>query len=116
MDIPKRPWLARLHWYWILQLSGWSGIFAFMLATYGWALPLKGVLAATVWTAVSGLLLSHAWHKLFTRRGWHAPRLRARMLLIPALACRRCKRSAWLQGSGCCRIRRSTASVSCRWR
>jgi len=85
MDHSARPWLTRLHWYWILQLCGWSGILMFMLAMYRSALQLDGVLLTTVWTAASGLLLSHGWRSLFKRKGWHTPRLRWQMWTVPAL-------------------------------
>lgn len=85
MDHSTRPWLTRINWYWTLQLSGWLCILLFVLATYSWALHMKGVLLTTVWSAASGMLLSHAWHWLFKRRGWHAPRIRWQMFAVPAL-------------------------------
>jgi two-component sensor histidine kinase len=85
MDPTTRPWPARLNWYWTLQLIGWLCILLFVLATYSWALRMKGVMLTTVWSAASGLLLSHAWRWFFKRRGWHAPRIRWQMFVLPAL-------------------------------
>lgn len=85
MDHSPPPRLARVHWYWILQLTGWLCILLFVLATYSWALHMKGVALTSVWSAGTGLLLSHAWRWFFKRRGWHAPRIRWQMFAVPAL-------------------------------
>jgi signal transduction histidine kinase len=85
MDHPDRPWLTRLNWYWLLQLGGWCCILMFLLSMYGAVLQQKGVVQTAVWTAASGLLLSHGWRRLFERKGWHAPRLRWQMFALPAL-------------------------------
>ncbi|KQW88383.1 sensor protein LytS [Massilia sp. Root418] len=85
MDHTAHPWIARLRWYWILQLAGWLCILLFVLATYSWALHMKGVALTTAWSAGTGLLLSHAWRWLFKRQGWHAPRIRWQMFAVPAL-------------------------------
>jgi signal transduction histidine kinase len=85
MDHPDRPWLTRLNWYWLLQLGGWCCILMFLLSMYGAVLQQKGVVPTAVWTAASGLLLSHGWRRLFERKGWHAPRLRWQMFALPAL-------------------------------
>lgn len=85
MDNAKRPWLTRLNWYPILQLAGWFSVGMFFLALYSWTLHLKGVVLTTAWTVVSGIMISHLWRRLFKRHGWHAPRLRWQMLVVPVL-------------------------------
>jgi LytS/YehU family sensor histidine kinase len=66
-------------------LIGWLCILLFVLATYSWTLHMKGVVLTTVWSAASGLLLSHGWRWFFKRRGWHTPRIRWQMFALPAL-------------------------------
>lgn len=80
-----RPLLARLNWYWIFQAAGWIMVALFMMAMYRSFLSLPGVALTAWWTALSGLLLSDAWHRLLKRRHWGAPRVRWPLFAMPAL-------------------------------
>lgn len=79
MEHTKRPLLARLNWYWILQLIGWTLVFTVVVLTYGRFLSL----ATCAWYGVSGLLLSDLWHRVIKARRWSAGKIKWRMFLGP---------------------------------
>jgi signal transduction histidine kinase len=63
-----RPFFARLNWYWIFQVVGWSLVPAFMLANgvfYKFNLAMFWV---SLWGGVWGVVLSDLWHRLLKRR------------------------------------------------
>nr|WP_315261140.1 histidine kinase [uncultured Duganella sp.] len=62
----RRPLLARLNWYWIFQFTGWSFLPLFAAAMGATRLP--GLIWVMCWGAVSGVLISDAWHRLLKRR------------------------------------------------
>src|SRR5476649_2411835 len=62
------PLLARLNWYWLLQLSGWLCVPLFFLS-YSVGADVPGALVAVCWWGgVWGLLLSDLWHRILKRR------------------------------------------------
>ncbi len=63
-----RPLLARLNWYWLFQLSGWSLIPLFFMS-YTVGRGFNPSLAAVAWWGGGfGLLLSDLWHRLLKYR------------------------------------------------
>ncbi|KQV45540.1 sensor protein LytS [Duganella sp. Root198D2] len=81
----RRPLLARLNWYWIMQGLGWTLIFLVVAVIYSHFLNLPGVLATCVWTAASGALLSDLWHRLIKARSWNTGTIKWRMFVGPSL-------------------------------
>jgi len=87
-----RPMLARLNWYWILQLTGWCMIPLFMMS-YGLGYGINtAMIFVCWWGGVFGLLLSDLWHRLLKRRqrrtlGWKMgwPHLLPAVLLLGAI-------------------------------
>lgn len=75
-----RPLLARLNWYWILQVLGWTLVACLSLLTFGRLLGL-----AAAWSGVSGLLLSDLWHRFIKARRWNSGTIKWRMLAVPVL-------------------------------
>ncbi|MGV7210663.1 sensor histidine kinase [Oxalobacteraceae bacterium A2-2] len=66
----RPPLLARLNWYWILQVLGWT-LFALMQLMFNAVGELTWRIAAIAsWAGLAGLLWSHAWRRLLKRRGW----------------------------------------------
>jgi signal transduction histidine kinase len=80
-----RPLLARLNWYWILQLLGWTLVALFNLLAYSRYFDKPGVIATCIWSGASGLLLSDLWHRLLKARRWTARVLNWRMIAVPVL-------------------------------
>jgi hypothetical protein len=85
MAHPARPLLARLNWYWILQLLGWTLVFVMVALVYSRHLGAPGVLATCAWTGASGLILSDLWHRVIKARGWNVGVIKWRMLAGPLL-------------------------------
>lgn len=81
----RRPLLARLNWYWIMQGLGWALIFLVVAVIYSHFLGLPGVLATCAWTAASGALLSDLWHRLIKARRWNSGAIKWGMLAGPLL-------------------------------
>jgi len=71
---PPRPALARLNWYWPIQLVGWHVVILANLKFEHDAIPRSYV--ATCWLfGISAMLLSDGWHRVLKRRPqWIAPR------------------------------------------
>lgn len=68
MNPTHRPLLARLNWYWLLQLSGWLCVPLFFLSySFGARVP-PAVVAICWWGGVWGLILSDLWHRVLKRR------------------------------------------------
>ena len=63
-----RPLLARVNWYWLLQLAGWNALPILMFSmTPAGPRPLA-MLAIGYWGAVAGVLISDVWHRMLKRR------------------------------------------------
>ena len=63
-----RPLLARVNWYWVFQMFGWSLIPLFWLASgiaYGMN---QAMLLVCAWGGIGGIVLSDLWHRLLKRR------------------------------------------------
>jgi hypothetical protein len=83
MNDPKLPLLARLNWYWILQVLGWGAVSIFLMMAFGKFLTRPGAIAACILDGVSGLLLTDLWHRFMKR---HRATLRPvdwRQLAVP---------------------------------
>jgi signal transduction histidine kinase len=80
-----RPLLARLNWYWITQITAWFIVGLFIMSIYSSALHLRGVMLTSWWTALSGLIITDLWHRLFTHQRWNAPRINWKMFAVPVL-------------------------------
>ena len=62
------PLLARMNWYWLLQLVGWN-VLALMMASNSLGGPRAwAILAIGYWGAVAGLVISDIWHRMLKRR------------------------------------------------
>jgi len=61
-----RPLLARINWYWIFQIAGWS--FLPLFAASMGATRVPGLIWVMCWGAVSGLLISDLWRRMLKRR------------------------------------------------
>lgn len=75
-----RPLLARLNWYWILQILGWTLVACLAMLMFGRVLGL-----AAAWAGASGLLWSDLWHRFIKARRWNTGAIRWRMLAVPVL-------------------------------
>lgn len=62
------PRLARLNWYWPLQLGGWSVLALFDLAQATHRAGSAAVIAVSVTGVAAGLLLSDGWRRLLKGR------------------------------------------------
>lgn len=63
-----RPLLARLNWYWLLQLAGWGSLPLMMISMSPGGPRPWAMLAVGYWGAVAGLLISDIWHRILKRR------------------------------------------------
>lgn len=63
-----RPLLARLNWYWPLQLAGWNLLPIMMISMTPAGQRPWAMLAVGYWGAVAGLLISDVWHRMLKRR------------------------------------------------
>lgn len=69
MSPPARPpLLARLNWYWICQLAGWSASTLFQLVLYR---DFPGVAKVAACTWLLSLLVSDTWHRFIKACGWN---------------------------------------------
>ncbi|NYE62132.1 signal transduction histidine kinase [Duganella sp. 1224] len=62
----KRPLIARLNWYWIFQLSGWTFLPLMSFLMGAWRV--QNLMWVMTWGAVSGLLITDMWHRVIKRR------------------------------------------------
>lgn len=77
------PRLARLDWYWPLQLGGWSVLGLFDLAQAMGRAGDPSVIAVCIASVAAGLLLSDGWHRLLKRRpDWRRVRRMAAAILV----------------------------------
>lgn len=81
----RPPLLARVNWYWVFQLAGWS-----IMALLTWlGLPRNGdgwaVIGVCWWGAACGLGLSILWRRWLRRHGWVARHF-AWQRILPACA------------------------------
>ncbi len=80
-----RPLLARLNWYWIMQVLGWTLVIVFNMLAYSRYFDKPGVITTCIWSGVSGVILSDLWHRTLKARRWHVPLLNWRMIAGPVL-------------------------------
>lgn len=78
-----RPLLARLNWYWIFQLAGWS--FLPLFAAAGGATRMPGMLWVMCWGGASGVIISDLWHRLLKRRANRGRRTSWKLVLAGVL-------------------------------
>jgi signal transduction histidine kinase len=62
----KRPLIARLNWYWIFQLFGWGSLPLMSFLMGAWRV--QNLMWVMAWGAVSGVLITDAWHRIIKRR------------------------------------------------
>ena len=79
------PRLTRAHWYWLLQLLGWSAIVIFVMAANGRQLHRPGAILMCLLQGASGVLLSHLARHLFKAWRWTTRPATWRMLALSAL-------------------------------
>jgi signal transduction histidine kinase len=63
-----RPLLARLNWYWLLQLAGWNFLPLLLIAMTPGSERTSGFLGISFWGIVAGLVISDQWHRYLKRR------------------------------------------------
>ena len=63
-----RPILARIRWYWPLQILVWHGVALFNLMFYWRAAPGWQIIAVCWWAGLSGILCTHWWRAVLRRR------------------------------------------------
>ena len=85
METINRPLLARLNWYWILQVLGWSCVILFLVFANGPHIHKPGALAICLWGGISGLLLTDLWHRFLKARGWNRRHLDWRQVAVAGL-------------------------------
>lgn len=78
-----RPLIARLNWYWILQLAGWGFLPLFAAAMGAGRMP--GMMWVMSWGAASGIVLSELWHRLLKRRSHGGRRAGWKLVLCGVL-------------------------------
>jgi len=74
MENATRPLLARLNWYWILQVLGWTFVTLFVVLANAPYLDKPGTLVLCVYEGAAGLLLTDIWHRFVKSRRWNARR------------------------------------------
>lgn len=84
---PPLPLLARVNWYWICQLGGWTLLGLANIAVNYKMLDRPGLLAVCVWSSLCGMAVSQLWRRVLRRHGGTAPRWRRiAPLLLPLAA------------------------------
>jgi len=79
------PLLARLNWYWLLQVSGWLCVPLFFLSySIGARVP-AGLVAVCWWGGAWGLILSDLWHRVLKLRVPSDRHLKWRYLALAVL-------------------------------
>jgi two-component sensor histidine kinase len=81
----ERPLLARLNWYWIFQLAGWSFLPMLMWAMLPAAQRDGRMMAIGWWGAAFGLLISGVWRQLLKRRIGRGERISWRKMAVAVL-------------------------------
>jgi hypothetical protein len=84
MNDRKPPLLARLDWYWILQVIGWGAIAIFLMLAFGKFLTRPGAIAACILDGVSGLVLTDVWRRFMKARRWTSRPIDWRHFAVPA--------------------------------
>jgi signal transduction histidine kinase len=67
------PLIARLNWYWICQVLGWTAVAVFNLSLAAGIDVTPAIVGVCFWGAAGGLLLSDLWHRYLKRRGGRMP-------------------------------------------
>lgn len=63
--------MTRTHWYWLLQILGWSAVVVFVSFANSRYLYQLGAIAVCVLCGLCGLVLSDLAHRLYKARRWH---------------------------------------------
>ncbi|MTV40693.1 sensor histidine kinase [Duganella radicis] len=79
-----RPFIARLNWYWIFQLTGWGFLPLFAIAMG--AMRSSGLIWVMWWGAGSGIVISGVWRQLLKRRTLNGQRISWKLVLCGVLA------------------------------
>jgi len=82
MEKTKIPLLARLNWYWILQVLGWSMVVVFVMLANGPYITRPGAVTVCVLDGIAGLLLTDLWHRFLKARRWNTRTVDWRQTLV----------------------------------
>ncbi len=82
MDTKKVPLLARISWYWPVQLLGWSAIIGFVMLANGPFITRPGAVTVCILDGLSGLLLTDLWRRFLKARRWNTRALDWRQVAI----------------------------------
>lgn len=63
--------VTRAHWYWLMQLLGWSAVVVFVMFSNGRYMYQFGTVLVCLLFGVCGLVLSDLAHRLFNAWRWH---------------------------------------------
>jgi signal transduction histidine kinase len=80
-----RPLLARLNWYWLLQLAGWNFLPLLLIAMSTYGPQSAAILAIGYWGSAAGLVLSELWHRLLKRRIGDGARVTWKMIALAVI-------------------------------
>lgn len=78
---PALPARRSVNWYWLCQLAGWGSVALFLLSYVFFSHPGLAIVAVCVGGGGAGILLSHRWRRVLSRR-----RRAGAALAWPALA------------------------------
>jgi len=71
MNTPILSRVTRAHWYWLMQLLGWSAVMVFVMFANGRYMYQFGTVLVCLLFGVFGLVLSDLAHRLFKAWRWH---------------------------------------------
>jgi len=86
MEKSNLPFLARLNWYWILQVLGWSAVTAFVMLANGPYLTRPGAVTVCLLDGVFGLALTDLWHRFLKARRWNTRTVDWRQIVVAIFA------------------------------
>ncbi|WP_028100333.1 sensor histidine kinase [Pseudoduganella violaceinigra] len=81
----KTPLLARLNWYWILHVLGWSMVTAFVMLANGPYITRPGAVTICLLDGLTGLLMTDFWHRFIKARRWNTRTIDWRQLAVAFL-------------------------------
>jgi LytS/YehU family sensor histidine kinase len=80
--VERAPLLARLNWYWILQILGWSLVTAFVMLANGPYITKPGAVTVCLLDGAAGLIITDLWHRFLKMRRWNSRTLDWRQIVI----------------------------------
>lgn len=82
MKTTKAPLLARLNWYWILQVLGWGLVTVFVMLANGPYIKHPGAVTVCLLDGVAGVVVTDLWHRFMKARRWNARTLDWRQVFV----------------------------------